>query len=274
MSPVPSARVPSALVPSALVTDEAVRPDGYWAMTWGRSRSAARAVTGVAVALLVVVVAGACGSSKFRYVKSSSTHTYLKVPRSWASYQGTELAAAEAVASEAGGQKTPSLIDLYLQGRLQWRVAFDGDAHPSLDHVVSLPEAPVVDVVVRSLETEERDQISMASLRNIFFPYDQLKAEAEQEKQNKPLEATTQTTSTFRPIDEQELALPGGLRGSRLQYEVRLNDRFYTFDQTALLDAKTSRVYVLFIRAAERPFLENNKLLEEIARSFTIKQAS
>lgn len=225
----------------------------------------------LAVPVLALVVAAGCSPSKFRYVAHSDTQTFLKVPRSWEMYDSDLLVEAEAVAVEAAGEEAPSFVDQAFQGQLQWRVAFDGAADPEPVNAVSYANAPVVEVRVRQLTEDERDRVNVASLRNIFFPYDQLKAQLAQERAETPLEPNPPITSSFRPLSEEEIQLEGGIRGSRLRFELRQNEQFYVIDQTALLDAQNSRVHVLLMRAAEAEFILQRKLLDEIASSFTVK---
>jgi hypothetical protein len=222
--------------------------------------------------LASVLVAGSCARSEFRYVAHSSTNTYLKVPREWKAYDGRLLDQLEAKAEEFGGEQGPSFVDQAFQGEIQWRVAYDGDEDPEPRHVVSFADAPVVEVRVRELNEAERDQVNLASLRNIFFPYDQLKAQLEVELEAQPLEANPATGGSFRPLLENELNLDGGIRGNRIRFEVREGDQFYVIDQTALLNSRTNHVHVLLMRASEEQFVTHRKLLDEIAGSFTVKE--
>ncbi len=223
-------------------------------------------------ALALLLVAGSCGRSEFRYVSHSSTNTFLKVPRDWKAYDGRLLDQLEARAEEFGGEEGPSFVDQAFQGSVQWRVAYDGDENPEPRHVVSFADAPVVEVRVRELNEDERDRVNLASLRNIFFPYDQLKAQLEQELEEQPLEANPPTSGSFRPLVERDLTLDGGIRGSRIRFEIRQDDQFYVIDQTALISGETSHVHVLLIRASEEQFVTHRKLLDEIAESFTVKE--
>ncbi len=226
----------------------------------------------LAVALVALVAAAGCGASKFRYVAHSDTQTFLKVPREWKQYDSDLLVEAEAAAVEAAGEDAPSFVDQAFQGQLQWRVAFDAAADPEPVNAVSYAEAPVVEVRVRELNEDERDRVNLASLRNIFFPYDELKAELELELQDRPLAANPPASGSFRPLIERDVDLGDGVRGSRVRFEVRQGNQFYVVDQTALLDGDTNHVYVLLMRASEEQFAANRKLLDEIAQSFTVKQ--
>jgi len=226
----------------------------------------------VAVALSGLVLAAGCSPSKFRYVAHADTETYLKVPRTWKSFDGELLVQAEAAAVELAGEDAPSFVDQAFQGQVQWRIAFDGDPRPEPLHAVSYAEAPVVEVRVRELTDDERDRVNIASLRNMFFPYDQLKAQYDEERASSPLGPNPPITESFRPLADEPIQQGEGARGSRLRFELRQKGQFYVVDQTTLLDAGSDRVHVLLIRAGEREFILQRKLLDEIASSFTVKQ--
>jgi hypothetical protein len=224
------------------------------------------------VVLLVLALTGACAKSEFRYVSNSSINTYLKVPAGWKVYNHDELVGAELDAARQANQP-PSLIDALVNRQFQWRMAFDSDPRPSVDHTLSLATEPVVEVSVRALERTEHDQVSLAALRNVVVNYDEMKQQAVDEAANRSVGLGGDATSNFRPIDEEELNLPNGVHGVRLRYVLRPNSTspFYAFDQTTLVDNKAERLYVLIIRSGEGEFLRNNKLFTEIAKSFTVK---
>ncbi|MGI8807181.1 MAG: hypothetical protein ACR2KK_04970 [Acidimicrobiales bacterium] len=221
---------------------------------------------------LSLVLAGACGKSEFRYVSNSAINTYLKVPAEWEEFKHDDLVGAEISAARQANQPS-SLIDVLVNRQFQWRVAFDGDPRPSVEHTLGLAEEPVVEVSVRALEADEHDQVSLASLRNVIVNYDEMKAEAQTELAKKAVGIAGESTTTFRAIDEEELHYDGGVRGVRLRYVLRPNPNspFYAFDQTTLVDSKSERLYVLLIRSGEAQFLRQNELFTEIAKSFTVK---
>ena len=223
--------------------------------------------------VLCLAFAGACSESKFRYVTNSSINTYLKVPREWKVYEQDDLVDAEITAARKANQPS-SLIDVLINRQFQWRMAFDSDPQPSVEHTLSLAEEPVVEVSVRALDRDEHDQVSLASLRNVIVNYDEMKAEAAKDAGGRSgLGIAGESTTTFRPIDEEELNYAEGVRGVRIRYVLRPNPQspFYAFDQTTLVDGKAERLYVLLIRSGEAQFLQNNQLFTEIAKSFTVK---
>jgi hypothetical protein len=221
---------------------------------------------------LCLLLTGACAKSEFRYVSYSSINTYLKVPSDWKVYNHDDLVGAEISAARQANQPS-SLIDVLINRSFQWRMAFDGDPRPSVEHTLALAEQPVVEVSVRTLDPEEHDQVSLASLRNVIVNYDQMKSEAAQATAGKSVGVAGESTTTFRPIDEEELNLADGVHGVRLRYVLRPDPSspFYAFDQTTLVDSKAARLYVLLIRSGEAQFLQNNQLFTKIAKSFTVK---
>jgi hypothetical protein len=240
----------------------------------GSSRPAPgrRQWTALGAVVLALVLATSCGESKFRYVSNSDINTYLKVPNDWKVYKQDDLVQAEINAARQANQPS-SLIDVLINRQFQWRMAFDGDPEPSVEHTLSLAEEPVVEVSVRALDQDEHDQVSLAALRNVIVNYDEMKAEAQSGLAGSGVGVSGESTKTFRPIDEQELHYEDGVRGIRLRYVLRPNatSPFYAFDQTTLVDSKSQRLYVLLIRSGEAQFLQHNQLFTEIAKSFTVK---
>ena len=222
--------------------------------------------------VLCLALAGACSKSEFRYVTHSSTNTYFKVPREWKVYEHDDLVDAEISAARQANQPT-SLIDVLINREFQWRMAFDGDPQPSVEHTLTLAEEPVVEVSVRALDRDEHDQVSLAALRNVIVNYDEMKAQAQEALSGRGVGIAGESTSTFRPISEEELHYEDGVRGIRLRYVLRPDPSkpFYAFDQTTLVDSKAERLYVLLIRSGEAQFLRHNQLFTEIAKSFTVK---
>ncbi|MDQ6726607.1 MAG: hypothetical protein M3066_10640 [Actinomycetota bacterium] len=219
-----------------------------------------------------MVILSGCGSSQFQYVANSTSQTYLKVPRDWRRFNQQELTGAELSAAREANQPS-SLIDILVNRQYQWRVAFDADPAPSVDHTLSLVDDPVVEVSVRQLEAAEREQVSLASLRNVVINYDAQKQMAADTLAASSVGVNGSTTANFRPIDETELNLPNGVHGVHLRYVLRpdTSSSFYAFDQTTLVDARSQRLYVLLIRSSESQFLLHNALFTEISKSFTVK---
>jgi hypothetical protein len=73
-------------------------------------------------------------------------------------------------------------------------------------------------------------------------------------------------------LREKTIISADGVHGNRVVFELREGSDFYVIDQTALLDARSDRVYVLLVRASESEYLSNVPLLNDVADSFTVKQ--
>ena len=211
-----------------------------------------------------------CGESAYRYVTHAETNTYLKVPREWTRYDQDILAAAETVLLEEQGDTAPSAVDRRIEELIQWRVAFDSAAEPSPIHVAGLNDAVVVDVRVRELLEQERDQVNQAALRNLIVPYDELVQQETDSQAERALGAATR--SDFRPLREEEVVMGDGLRGVRMTFQLRGEQGVYTIDQLALVDAGNSRLWVLVVRASEREYFANRSKIDEVVESFTIKK--
>ncbi len=228
----------------------------------------------VALAVAGLLVAGACGSSQYRYVADSDTNTYLKVPKDWTAFDQDDVTNAQVAVGGMGplgpldqaSMLDEKLIDEgLLRRQVEWRMAFDADPRASLQHVV-LPgnQSPVIDVLVRDITDppELRESMSLATLQRIF----ELQIAIVQG--NTEGEPQLTSTPTIR-----EIRFDDGLRGTRIQAAFPGPDGdTYTLDQTALIDGPTERIYVLSIRAREKEYLANYGVLDEIAKSFTVKQ--
>lgn len=219
------------------------------------------------VAALAAVALSSCGGSGFRYVKSAEANTYFKVPEDWAQFDEEALLAAQ----RGGGGQSPQAGAV--ERAIQWSVGFDAATQPSVKHLLELDGAtdPVVKAQVRLLLPDERRQVSVGLLRNLVLPVDQLEQQQAQQEQQNPMEAMT--NPRFELLNEKELTPEGGLRGLRLVYNVQVPDGpVVTVDQTALVDQGTTRLYVLYGLCEASCYKRNEKLMNEIATSFTVKQ--
>lgn len=204
------------------------------------------------VALLGLMLA-ACQPSGFTYVRNNEDGAYVKFPSAW-HYFGDE-ALLEWQAEAAG--LTPGRAEELSE--LQWAVAFDADPEPSLDHFFNESNShPIGLMQVRRLDPDERDQFSLASLRNQFIPFDTIAAS---------------DAGRIELISVEELTTPDGLRGLRMKYTVRFaTGGVFTYDQTAYVDAATQKVYLLAVGCTVECFPKHSAEIERVAASWTIKE--
>src|SRR5262245_59319029 len=88
----------------------------------------------IACALLGGLLASACAGSGYQYVKNSEDKNYFKVPESWKLYD------EDAVLKRL--HLSPRERDI--ERDTTWRVSFDANPKPSLDHLEQVfPKHPV-----------------------------------------------------------------------------------------------------------------------------------
>jgi hypothetical protein len=199
----------------------------------------------VVATVLGTAALAACAGSGFRYVKSTETETYFKVPEEWKVFDRDEVL----------GQSTePSSQD----PGLRYLAIFDADPVPSLDHDLQTAEHPFGLVRVRALDVEQRDKFSRSDLRNEIVPIDDI---------------LDQKLGEVELVQEPEsIVKPKGLAGTRLVYRVRTSTGSFTVDQIGLVDPDHRYVY-FFIAGCETSCYERNRrMITEVADSWTIKE--
>ncbi len=208
------------------------------------------------VAALVAVLGlllAACQPSGFTYVRNTQHGAYVKFPSAWHYFDDKVTLQRQA---EAVGLTPGRAEQLHQQ---QWAVAFDADPHPSLDHVFLEPNGyPIGYVQVRNLGQDERDQFSIASLRNEFVQFDLISQSA---------------PGRIEPLSAKEITKPDGLRGLRMRFTVRSGTGgLFTYDQTAYVDAATQKVYLLAIGCTAECFKKHSGEIDQVVASWTVKE--
>jgi hypothetical protein len=209
----------------------------------------------VASVATLAVLASACASSEFSYVSSSDRNAYFKVPSDWRFFDKRDIlvASGQSLSAETNRQ-------------LSWLIAFDADPRPSLDHVLSIAEAPKHPVImarVQSLPFQVRDQFSLRWLRNSVYPVDQLLS-----------------ANSAEILSSEDVVLDGGLHGNRLTYEITLQGVSNVADlsgvirvtQIAVVDPALTKLYMFTIRCESHCYRDNKSLLDQIADSWTVKE--
>jgi hypothetical protein len=218
-----------------------------------RRRSRGTAVLALMVGLVVLSVS--CSSSGFMYVSSSDRRAYFKVPAGWKFYDKRDILVASGQSLSAATNE-----------QIPWLIAFDSDPTPNLDHILSLGDAPahpVVEARVQKLTFQIRDQLSLAGIRNVIYPVDQL------------LQVNAAEVLSYKDV-----VLPGGLHGNRIMYDVIPNGATGVASggtvirviQTAVVDASTNTLYIFLVRCESHCFQANKSLIDQIADSWTVKE--
>ena len=191
---------------------------------------------------VAVLGASACTlqRSGYQFVRSPSTGTYLKVPSSW------ELFDAEEVA-EAYEQSEPD-------ARVAFTTAFDAspDANAVFDPMAAEPNGLIR---VRALSAAERDGASLASIRKTIVDLDQ-----------------AQEAGVLRGVKGEEIQDAKGLRGQRVVFSLEIEGELTTMSKTALVDAKTSKLYTLLVGCRASCYEKHKGNIDKVVESLTIKE--
>jgi hypothetical protein len=202
-----------------------------------------------AAAVLLLVLMAACTSS-YTYIKNSEVKTYFKVPNEWAIFDENEIFRSQITGLSPQGEAAAKAS--------VWMVAFDGAPRASLNHFFSGSSPyPTGFAQVRQLSGEQRDSISLASIRNSVFPLNQLQV---------------QDPTSVELLENEDLVLEGGIHGNRIIFNVRLGDTFYTANQTGLVNPQTSLLYLFVIGCEARCYLNHKRTIDEIVKSWTVKE--
>ena len=213
---------------------------------------------GAAAATAGVLLLGACAAPEFTYVKNSGQMTYFKVPHGW-------HAADTKTLDDVLSGTNPDSVAAEQREQVWWSVLYDASAHPAAEHLVTGAETdePVVYARVAPLNPTAQNEVSLDTLRDLFLPVtDAARAQA----------AQTSTLSGFQLLRDQVLTPSNGLHGVRVTYEYEMdNGVLHTFDQTALVNNDSSKLYELIIRCSSHCYRERSSQLDDIATSFTVR---
>lgn len=209
-----------------------------------RSRGAPRLL---ALVLASGVLAAACASSGYQYVKNSDDQNYFKVPDGWKLYE------EDAVLKRLD----LSPRELEIERETTWRVSFDANPKPSLKHLEQIfPSHPTGRALVLELDQESSDTVSIQSLRNLFFDFDT----AYQQDQATALE--------YEPLE-----LDGGFRGIHIVAEITdpKKGKVLVFNQKTVLDQRTTKLYTLVVSCEASCYEKNQDKIEKIVDSWTVE---
>jgi hypothetical protein len=207
----------------------------------------------MAVVFAALVFAASCGGSGFQYVQKSddSASTFFKIPDQWTliNVDSDRLPRNRPLPE---GARAPDI----------WQVVFDGDPKPTVDHLRrQLAGHPIGIAESIPVPIEARDTVSLSTLRSLAL-----------QGAGDPVRLFQQGQEGLEVVRDEPITTGEGLRGNRVVFNLaRDGGRFDTFDQVALHDQKTERVYRLLITCSSRCYTANQDLIGEIVDSWTIK---
>lgn len=206
--------------------------------------------TALVVAIVGGLVLGACGGSKYHYVKSTSDRTFMRVPADWTLFDEDDLLRSSDESPEAKEQFK----------ELTWSVAFDASPEPSLDHILTVSDHPTGLTQVRTLLPTQRDTFSLSDLRSVLLRFDPLSEEAQQ-------------AGEVEVVETKEVERDGGLRGSELLLNLKTPEgETVKWRQIALVDAGLTKVHVLALSCDVDCYSANEKVIDNIIDSWKVKE--
>jgi len=122
------------------------------------------------------------------------------------------------------------------------------------------PSSPLIFARVRDLTSEETNDFSYNSLRNVIVPVTQL------------ADGTDLGVDDFEILNDREV-VEKGARGIQTIYRFTLQGEQQTFNQTALISEDRTMIYILIGRCTTTCYNKNKKAIEEIVSSFTVQGA-
>jgi hypothetical protein len=207
----------------------------------------------IAAATLALVMLSACTPST-QYEGSKSDGAFFTVPNGWQKVDGAALNKVEA--------KNANQDELDRLSMVTYQAGFTKakKINPKDIFLLEPTKDPVLYVRIRDLFPEERNAISLNTLRNLVLPITDY------------LDGTIPNDRKFELYDDQEINEVGG-RGVSLLYSFDYNGVNETVNQVALMSNDQNKIYVFIIRCSTECYNKNIDEIDEIVNSFTVKGA-
>ena len=207
----------------------------------------------IVVALLALLMLSACTPSK-QYDGSKSEGAFFAVPIGWTKISQSKLD------SEEGKDATDAALERL--SLVTFQVGYTKLAKIEARDVFMLKptEEPVMYVRIRELLPEERNAISLNTLRNLIFPITDV------------LDGTINNDRNFEIFDDQEV-VEKGARGVNLLYSFDYEGVNTTVNQIALYSNDQSKIYLFVIRCSTECYDKNLDEIDEIVKSITVRGA-
>lgn len=207
-------------------------------------------ITATALALLLL---SACAPSK-QYEGSKSDGVFYAVPNGWHRVDSKILAKEESKNASQDALDRLSMVT-YQMGFTKAKSISPRDVF-----MLKPTDQPVLYVRFRDLFPEERNAISLNTLRNIILPVTDL------------LDGTINNDRNFQLYDDQEVIEKGG-RGVNLLYSFDYEGINETVNQVALYSNDQSKIYLFIIRCSTVCYKKNVDEIDKIVKSFTVRGA-
>lgn len=202
---------------------------------------------------IALVMLSACTPSK-QYAGSKEDGAFFAVPNGWTKITESALKKEEG--------KSANQDDLDRLSMVTYQVGFTKakKISPREVFLIEPTDQPVLYVRFRDLFPEERNAISLNTLRNIILPVTEY------------LDGTRTNDRNFQILDDQEIVEKGG-RGVNLLYSFDYNGVNETVNQIALYSNDQSKIYLFIIRCSTTCYNKNIDEIDQIVKSFTVRGA-
>lgn len=207
-----------------------------------------------AVLLPAVLLLTGCAQPSQKYASNKQEGVYFSIPNSFLKISQEELAKQESLNTATGAADRAASV--------LWQEAYTPNGGLKAADVLSIktPDSPIVFVRTRALLGDEINSISYNSLRDVIVPLTSW------------VNGTKTAPNYDISLDEERVEK--GARGIRSQYWfVSTDGKNQTINQTSLLSNDHTKIYILIVRCSTECFTKNEKELQKISDSFTVRGA-
>lgn len=207
----------------------------------------------LAMAAIVAVTVAGCGGSGYTYHSNQDEQVFFKLPDSWTVFDNDDFTAA-------GANEEPGL----------WRRGFSAGRAPTIEEVLAIAsDEPRGYVEISPLDVSERDTMNLAVLRGANLGTDAAGNPLD------PIEYAEENPNGEIQIlgYDDSIVYDHGAHGVHIRVAITPNgaDSTGIIDQTALIDAATSRRYLLSIGCSVQCFDEHETEIQEVIESWTLE---
>jgi hypothetical protein len=209
----------------------------------------------VAAALTVTCLAG-CAAPAYTYASDTHDHAYFKVPSAWQQVNSRSLADAQAVLLSHSAAGPPG-------GKFAWSRAYAEAADPPPSVLLTGAQTPVVYASVQNIRPSLRASLSFDEMRDMLFPVTPADRQQATAAGAKLIGFSLAFSSTITTTN--------GVRGINELFEYDINGLPDAFDQTVLVNAATTKLYLLLVQCYQSCFLSHEAQIKQIVESFTVR---
>ncbi len=217
-------------------------------------RENSRVKKSLALFLAPLFLLTSCGAQSQIYAASKGEGVYFSVPLKWHGISNATLDKFERGSAQGAAVERQALVT--------WQVAYSTNTKVKASEIFSIdaPKKPLAFARVRNLSADEINAVSYNVLRDVIVPLSQW------------VSSPTSDTPQFDIYDDYEV-VEKGARGVRTIFTFTHKGVAQTIDQTAMVSADHSKIYLFIIRCTNACYTKNEKLMTKISNSFTVRGA-